>query len=55
MESNSLEIHLESQLDKFRAEFFNIFNHANFNNPDTAISGAGAGGIFVARDGRDNV
>jgi hypothetical protein len=38
---------------QFRAEFFNLFNHANFNNPDTAITGAGAGGIFVARDGRD--
>jgi hypothetical protein len=38
---------------QFRAEFFNIFNHANFNNPDTAITGAGSGGVFVARDGRD--
>jgi hypothetical protein len=38
---------------QFRAEFFNILNHANFNNPDTAVVGNNAGGIFVARDGRD--
>ncbi len=41
---------------QFRAEFFNVFNRANFvNNPPNgnAIVGKGAGGITVARDGRD--
>lgn len=41
---------------QFRAEFFNILNHANFiNNPPggNGIIGPGAGALTVARDGRD--
>jgi hypothetical protein len=41
---------------QFRAEFFNILNRANFaNNPPAGngIVGPGAGGLTVARDGRD--
>jgi len=35
----------------FRADFFNVLNHANFNNPTPSVTGSG--GIHVARDGRD--
>ena len=38
---------------EFRAEFFNVFNHANFNQPNSSVTGFGAGQIFQARDGRD--
>jgi hypothetical protein len=38
---------------EFRAEFFNVFNHANFNQPNPAVTGFGAGQVFQARDGRD--
>jgi hypothetical protein len=41
---------------QFRAEIFNILNHANFvNNPinGNGIVGQGAGALSVARDGRD--
>jgi outer membrane receptor protein involved in Fe transport len=41
---------------QFRAEFFNILNHANFvNNPPNGngIVGPTAGALTVARDGRD--
>jgi hypothetical protein len=37
---------------QFRAEFFNVFNHANFNSPNTSVSGAGFGSILSARDPR---
>lgn len=30
---------------QFRAEFFNIFNQVNFNNPNTNVSGGGFGSI----------
>jgi len=30
---------------QFRAEFFNIFNHVNFNNPTTSVSNSGFGTI----------
>lgn len=30
---------------QFRAEFFNIFNHVNYNNPNTSVTGAGFGTI----------
>ncbi len=37
---------------QFRAELFNIFNHANFNNPDGNISSSTVGVISAANDGR---
>ena len=35
-----------------RAEFFNIFNRVNFNNPGTSFSAGGFGAILSARDPR---
>jgi hypothetical protein len=35
-----------------RAEFFNIFNHPNFANPNNSVSGAGLGQILSAADPR---
>ncbi len=38
---------------EFRNEYFNIFNHANFTNPNSTVSSGGAfGGIFGTRDPR---
>jgi hypothetical protein len=37
---------------QFRAEFFNFFNHAQFNGPDTNINSAFVGQIRSARDAR---
>ena len=36
----------------FRAEFFNFFNRANFNNPVNSVSAGGFGAILSARDPR---
>lgn len=30
---------------QFRAEFFNVFNHTNLNNPTASVSGSGFGTI----------
>jgi hypothetical protein len=35
-----------------RGEFFNLFNHTNFNPPNTAFGGAGFGTITGAREAR---
>jgi hypothetical protein len=37
---------------QFRAEFFNFFNHAQFNAPDTNINSALVGQVRSARDAR---
>jgi hypothetical protein len=37
---------------QFRADYFNVFNHANFSSPTTAISSAGFGTITGANDPR---
>jgi hypothetical protein len=37
---------------QFRAEFFNIFNRANFNSPGATVSAGGFGNILSARDPR---
>src|SRR5665213_3357359 len=37
---------------QLRAEFFNIFNHPNFANPNNSVSGAGLGQILSAADPR---
>ena len=37
---------------QFRAEYFNLFNRVNFNNPATSLSGAGFGRITGSGDPR---
>lgn len=37
---------------EFRAEFFNVFNHANFNNPQGNINNRNFGRVTTARDPR---
>jgi hypothetical protein len=37
---------------QFRAEFFNVFNKANFNNPGTSVNSGTFGLITGARDPR---
>jgi hypothetical protein len=37
---------------EFRAEFFNIFNHANFQNPVTSITSGQFGQITTTYDPR---
>jgi Carboxypeptidase regulatory-like domain len=37
---------------QFRAEFFNVLNHTQFNNPDTVLSDSTFGRITTARDPR---
>ncbi|MGH9445303.1 MAG: TonB-dependent receptor plug domain-containing protein, partial [Terriglobia bacterium] len=37
---------------QFRAEFFNVFNHVNFNNPTASVSSGGFGTISGAGDPR---
>jgi hypothetical protein len=37
---------------QFRAEFFNIFNNVNFNNPGTTVGTPGFGKITSAKDPR---
>ena len=42
----------ESQGLQFRAEFFNVFNHANFNNPNATVTASTYGRILSANDPR---
>ena len=42
----------ESKVVEFRSEFFNIFNHANFGNPNGSIGSANFGRITTTRDPR---
>jgi Carboxypeptidase regulatory-like domain len=37
---------------EFRAEFFNVFNHAQFENPDGDVAGSNFGQVTNARDPR---
>ena len=37
---------------QFRAEFFNVFNTVNFNNPNTTVTSANFGRITAAQDPR---
>jgi hypothetical protein len=37
---------------EFRAEFFNVFNHAQFTNPNGDINASNFGQITNARDPR---
>ncbi len=45
-------INTESLKLEFRAEFFNVFNHAQFENPRGDINGSDFGKITNARDAR---
>jgi hypothetical protein len=47
-----IPVGLERLNIQFRAEFFNVLNHANFNNPSTSYSSASFGTILTARDPR---
>jgi hypothetical protein len=42
----------ENKIVEFRSEFFNIFNHANFGNPNGSIGSANFGRITTTRDPR---
>jgi hypothetical protein len=42
----------ESQSVQFRAEFYNLFNHANLNNPTTNFSSGNFGRILSASSPR---
>ena len=42
----------ESRSLNFRAEFFNFFNHANFNNPTSSVSSGNFGRVLAAADPR---
>ena len=42
----------EARYLQFRSEFFNIFNHANFNNPNPYVDTPQGGQIFSAKDPR---
>jgi len=37
---------------QFRAEYFNVFNRANFNDPKVSLGGSGFGQILSAQDPR---
>jgi len=45
-------LHHERVKLQFRAEYFNLFNRVNFNNPASSLSGAGFGTIKSAGDPR---
>jgi hypothetical protein len=49
MKDTKLRENLELQ---FRAEFFNVFNHANFQNPEGDISSPNFGQILSSGPGR---
>ena len=38
---------------QFRAEFFNAWNHAQFQNPDGTVGDANFGQVTQARDARE--
>ena len=42
----------ENKIIEFRSEFFNIFNHANFGNPNGSIGSTNFGRITTTRDPR---
>jgi hypothetical protein len=42
----------ENKVIEFRSEFFNVFNHANFGNPNGSIGSANFGRITTTRDPR---
>jgi len=48
----SFPLHSERVQLQVRAEYFNIFNRANFNDPNSNLSGSGFGQIVSAQDPR---
>jgi len=42
----------ETRKIEFRAEFFNLFNHTNFNNPSTSLGSEQFGRLQSASDPR---
>lgn len=48
----SFALHSERVRLQFRAEYFNIFNRANFNDPSNSFIGSGFGQIVNAQDPR---
>jgi hypothetical protein len=42
----------ESHQLQFRAEFFNLFNHTQFNNPNSSIASVNFGRITTTREPR---
>ena len=42
----------EKMAMEFRAELFNVFNHAQFENPNCDVVGSNFGQITIARDPR---
>ncbi|MBV9301169.1 MAG: TonB-dependent receptor [Acidobacteriaceae bacterium] len=42
----------EKSMLEFRAEFFNVFNHAQFTNPSGTVNASNFGQVTNARDGR---
>ena len=47
----NFQIHENNQI-QFRSEFFNLFNHPNFYNPDNTVGDKTFGQILSARDPR---
>jgi hypothetical protein len=43
----------ESKEVQFRAEAFNVFNHAQFNNPSGNVNNPGQGGFGYVTSARD--
>jgi hypothetical protein len=50
--SKAFPIHGDRIRIVFRAEYFNVFNRANFNDPGVSLSGSGFGQILSAQDPR---
>jgi len=43
----------EAMKFQFRADFFNLFNHTNFNAPDTSLGDANFGRLSTSQDARE--
>jgi hypothetical protein len=50
--SKRFPVHGDRVQVAFRAEYFNVFNRANFNDPGVSLSGSGFGQILAAQDPR---
>jgi hypothetical protein len=50
--SKRFPVHGDRVQVAFRAEYFNVFNRANFTDPGVSLSGSGFGQILGAQDPR---